>query len=329
MKARALNLFILILAAAFMLLSCAPEAKIPVAGSATGQDMLTLLPADTSAFMVIDWNKAVNLPHLRAMLEEQPELQPYQKKLSSLVDLNKDVYFLAVALAGELKKPGENAVMLVNLKYQKEKFLPASAEKDSTVEYYEGIPYFPMVEIEGSAVICVAFLDSSNMAVGTEKSVKKVIDVYKKKTPNLLTRKDMKSFLKDLNTGALTFSFFSIPPELINQAAAQNPQFKMWENLRYLSAFSDYRNQLYSLEIKLYAQDKNQHQKMAETLTGLKALGLGLAGQMPEITQVLNALEITSTEKYVKVYLSLKQETVDQLRKALKEKAKTLSKEKL
>ncbi|MBC7363525.1 MAG: hypothetical protein H5U07_03135 [Candidatus Aminicenantes bacterium] len=315
-----------ILSALVILSSCTPEARIPVAGSASGQDMLTLLPSDTSAFMVLDWNKIVHLPRFRAMLEQEPELQPYQKKISSFVDLNKDVYFLALAITGDVKKAAENAVMLVNLKYQEEKLLPAETEKDSTLEYYEGVPFFPMVEIEESAVICTAFLDSSNLAIGSEKSIKKIIDVYKKKTSNILSRKDIKTYLKDINTKAMTFSFISLPPELLNQAAAQNPQFKMWDNLRYFSAFSDYRNKLYSAEIKLYAQDKTQHQKMAENLIGLKALALGLAGEFPEITQVLNALEITSTDQYVKIYLSLKDEIIDQLAKALKERTKDLPK---
>lgn len=330
MRPKSFRLFlILILAFLLEFTGCAPEARIPVAGSASGQDMLTLLPSDTSAFMVIDWSRANALPQLKTMLEQEPELQPYRKNLSSFVDLNKDVYYLTLAVAGDLKKPAENFVLLVNLKYQREKLIPAKEEKDSTLEYYEGVPFFPLLEIEESAVVCVAFLDASNIAIGSEKSIKRIIDVYKKKIPGFLTRKEMKTYLKDLNTKALTFSFFSIPPELINQAVSRNPQFKMWENLRYFSAFSDYRNQVYSVEVKLYAQDKNQHQKMAEMLVGLKALGLGLAGQFPEITQVLNALEITSTEKYVKVYLGLKDELVDRMIKLAREKAKDLAREKL
>ena len=37
---------------AWFLPGCGPHARKPVAGSARGQDMLTLLPADTSAFFV-------------------------------------------------------------------------------------------------------------------------------------------------------------------------------------------------------------------------------------------------------------------------------------
>lgn len=324
-----LLMLILILAAILEFSGCSPAARIPVAGSASGQDMLTLLPSDTSALMVIDWNRATVLPQLKKMLEQEPALQSYRKNLSSFVDLNKDVYYLTLAVVGDLNKPAENFVLLINLRYQREKLIPAKDEKDSVIEYYEGIPFFPFLELEESAVICVAFLDASNIAIGSEKSIKKVIDVYKKKIPNFLSRKDMKSYLRDLNTQALTFSFFAIPTELINQAVTKNPQLKMWENLRYFSAFSDYRNQVYSLEVKLYAQNKNQHQKMAEMLVGFKALGLGLAGQFPEITQVLNALEITSTEKYVKVYLSLKDELVDRMIKLARERAKDLIEEKL
>lgn len=302
------------------LVSCAPAPKIPVAGVARGQDMLTLLPAETSAFLVANWNRIINLKLVQKTIEEQKEFQPYQKKIESFVNLKNDVYFVALAIAGEMKKTPENLVLLVNLKYQKDKLIPPEAEKESNLEFYEGIPYFPLIEIEESTMVCLAFLDSSNLALGSEKAIKKIIEVYKGKTPNLLANKNLKTYLKDINMKALSFGLLTIPQDLVKPAVGQNPSLKLIENVRYVSSFSDYRQDSYLTEIKIYARQKEDHKRIAETLTGLKALGLGLSTQTPEISQALDSLEITSSDCYVKVFVNLKEELIEKIKKAIKER---------
>lgn len=79
-----LAVFSLCLILPLVFLSCAPAPKIPVAGQARGQDMLTLLPADTSAFMVADWNRLVNLKAVQKTIEEDKDLAAYRKKLKPL-----------------------------------------------------------------------------------------------------------------------------------------------------------------------------------------------------------------------------------------------------
>lgn len=304
----------------FIIMSCAPAPRIPVAGKARGQDMLTLLPADTSAFLVADWNRLVNLKAVQRTMEEEKELAAYRKKAEAFVNLTRDVYLVAVAVAGDIDKPAENAVLLVNLKYDRSKLIPAESQQESTLEYYEDIPYFPFIEIEESAIGCLAFLDDSNLAIGSEKAVKKVIEVYKGKTPNLLASREKRSYLKDINMNSLTFGWLTVPGGLFKAEAGDNPAFKLMEKVRYISSFTDYRQSSYTAEIKIYAESRNTHQKIAETLSGLKALGLGLSGESPEVGQALNSLEITSGERYVKLYLSLKEDLIEGLKKILKER---------
>lgn len=310
----------LILILPFIFLSCARAPQIPVAGQARGQDMLTLLPSETSAFLVADWNRLMNLKAVQKTMEEEKELAAYRKKAEAFVNLTSDVYLVAVAVVGDLNKPAENAVLLVNLKYDRSKLVPADSQQESNLEFYEGIPFFPFIEIEESAVGCLAFLDGSNLAIGSEKAVKKVIDVYKGKTPNLLSSQEKRRFLKDINLNSLTFGWLTVPSGLLKAGSGDNPAFKLMEKVRYLSSFTDYRQQAYTAEIKVYAESKETHQQIAETLSGLKALGLGLSGQTPEIGQALNSLEITSSERYVKVFLSLKEDLIESLKKVLKEK---------
>lgn len=319
-KNRVLLIVLTVLITTFIFMSCAPAPEIPVAGRARGQDMLTLLPADTQAFLVADWNRLVRLPAVQKTMEEEKELEAYRKKAEAFVNLKTDVFLVALAIAGDMKKPAENAVLLVNIKYDRSKLIPAESQQESSLELYEGIPYFPFIEIEESAIGCLAFLDGSNLAIGSEKAVRKIIDVYKGKIPNLLSSKEKARFLKDINTKSLTFGWLTVPAGLAENVPGENPAFKIVEKVRYISSFSDYRHQSFSSEIKIYADTRENHQQIAEILSGLKALGLGLSGEAAEISQALSSLEITSSERYVKVYLSLKEELIDGLKKTLRDK---------
>ncbi|MCX8160044.1 MAG: hypothetical protein N3G18_03820 [Candidatus Saccharicenans sp.] len=319
-KKRLPAIFSLLFVLPMIFLSCAPPPRIPVAGKASGQDMLTLLPEDTRAFLVADWNRLINLKAVQKTLGEEKELEAYRKKAEAFVNLTKDVFLVAVAVAGDMNRPAENAVFLVNLKYDRSKLIPAESQQESSLEYYEGIPFFPFIEIEESAVGCLAFLDDSNLAIGSEKAVKKIIEVYKGKIPNLLASKEKRPFLKDLNMKAMTFGWLSLPAGLFKNEQGGNPAFKLMEKVRYISSFTDYRQPSYTAEIKIYADSKDSHQKIAETLSGLKALGLGLSGEAPEVGQALNSLEITSGERYVKLYLSLNEDLIEGLKKLLKER---------
>ncbi|MDD8031080.1 MAG: hypothetical protein PHQ25_03680 [Acidobacteriota bacterium] len=316
----------LMLALIISLFSCRPGPKIPVAGQARGQDMLTLLPAETSAFIVANWNQIMNQRLVQKAIAEEKELQPYRQKAEAFFNPEQDLFFVALAMTGEIKKPLENLVLLTNLKYDQQKLVPES-DPDSTLKNYEEIPYFPFIETEGFEA-CLAFLDDSNLALGSEKAIKKVIDTYKGKTPNLLSQPEIKPYLKDINMNALTFTWLTLPAELLREETSENPVLQLAKKVRYISSFSDYRQPNYLTELKVYAEDKKDHQQIAETLTGLKALGLGLSGETPEIGQALDSLEITSSEKYVKIFISLNEELLEKLKRTWQEKnLKSKSKE--
>lgn len=317
--------FCLLLSLAVWLLSgCGPQARKPVAGAALGQDMLTLLPAETSAFLVLDWNRLVNLKLIQARFEQQKELEVYKEKIEAFgLDLKKDIYFLAIAVAGDINKPADGLVALVNLKYQKDKLIPPGNQDQKTgLETYNGISYIPMIEIDGRSIISLAFLDSSNLALGPEAAIKKVIDVYQDKTPNFLSNKSSRSIVKDLNTRAVSFGWLTVPSELLQSKLNQNPSLAPLTKISSISSFSDYKNSAYLNEIKIYAQEKDNLKAIADILTGFKSLGLGLGSQTPELLEALQGVEITSTEKYLKVFISLKEEHLEAINRLIKEKAR-------
>jgi len=264
----------------------------------------------------------MNLEFIQKTISEQKELAPYQKKVEAFsLNLKKDVYFLTVAVTGGMKKAAENLVLLANLKYQKDKLIPPGSDKDSSLEIYNGIPYFPFIEIEESAVVCLAFLDSSNIAIGSEKAVKKVIDVYAGKIPNILSDRNLRPYLKDIDHNSLTWGILASPTDLLQQEISKNPSLKTWENVRYISSFSDYRNGSYLTEIKIYGQDKEQNKRLADVLVGIKAMGVGFTGQVPELGQALDSLEITSSDRYIKVFINLNEELLEKIKKTMKERA--------
>ncbi|MDD8020368.1 MAG: hypothetical protein PHU81_04160 [Acidobacteriota bacterium] len=309
---------------ACFLTGCTSQARKPVVGSALGQDMLTLLPADTSAFFVLDLNRLINLKTIEKKLLEQKEFESYKQKIEAFnLDLKKDVYYLTLAVAGEINKPADGLAAVINLKYQQDKLMPpGTTDKNPEIKTYNGISYFPMIESEGKTIVCLAFLDSSNLALGSEGAIKKIIDVYNGKVPNLLSNKNIQPVIKDLNTRAMTFGWLMVPSQLLESEFNENPSMAPLSKVRSVSSFSDYKNSSYMTEIKIYAGQKDDLKPIADILSGFKSLGLGLGNQTPQLAEVIQGIEITTTEKYLKIFISLNEEQVEAIGKLIKEKGR-------
>ena len=190
----------------------------PTAGSAKAEDMLTLLPKETTGVILIDVNRALNTEVMSKALKEGENAQKYQETIKKLgIDPQKDVYFVAIGLTGSFSGGATSGVGVLNLKYSKDALLAKMKEEGAkfTEGVYEGVSTITVVEDEKfdsgreegrnaekrkaekkprrlksrpcrrpEKVMIGAFLDASNIAIGPEKEVKAVIDVLKKKGEN-------------------------------------------------------------------------------------------------------------------------------------------------
>jgi hypothetical protein len=251
------------------------------------------------------------------LIKENKEYQKYQEIIKEIgVDPQKDVFFVAIGISGEMKQNASSGVGVVNLKYNREKLMAAIKKQDTKLEekIYEGIPLFSSPsEGEGGKRVFGAFLDESNILIGPEKEVQAVIDIFKKKAESIINNKEMMALIKTVNKKAMLWSTFLLPPDQMKTMAEGNPMLSNLQFIKSLSLYFDYKNKGLEAEIKAVGTDEKKNKEVADFLNGLKGLG-GLAGsQKPEVGELINKIEITSAADYVKIYVNIPQDLLDKL----------------
>lgn len=303
--------------------TCAGDKGI-LAGSASGESLMKLLPETTQAVMVIDVNRAMTTTAAAKSLKDEQAKRTYEEFVKSVgIDPMKDVFFVVMGLMGPMDAKEADAAVLVNLRYEKEPLLELI--KGNVVEFieesYSGITlYKGRAEGQADRMACGVFLDGSNILVGTEAAVKAVVDVYQKKSPSMAKNEDMGRALKPVNTSAIAWGAVSIPPGLLGKAIEENPMLKAMEGITALNISFDYKNRNLLVDLRTMGGTKEQNENMAATLNGLKGLGAMMAAQEPVFGEALGGIEISSGADYVRLYATLPEELLQKLQKTAQTK---------
>lgn len=306
------------------LVSCVEQGGLK-AGSATGKSMLQLIPANSHGVLVIDIHRALATDQAAKALKDEKLKQKYDEFVkASGIDPMKDVYLLAVGLAGPMMGQDQEGVILLNLRYNKEQLLGKLKEgvKNLLEETYNGVTIYKGAEAgkPGKKEMAGAFLDDSNIVFGNDKTVRAAIDLYQKKADSVLKNAEMGKVIKAVNTSAVFWGAFTVPPDVIKKAVEQNPMLKPLEGVTGLGMSTDYANQNIIAEIQSLGGTKDQNKQLADTLNGFKAMGAAYASKEPILMDLLNTLEITSGADHVKVYASIPSALLEKAQKMAQEK---------
>ena len=285
----------------------------------TGADAaLALLPQHVQGVVVIDVNKGMTTAVVDKAIKESKEYQKYQEFIKATgIDPQKDVYFLALGVSG-VDQSGEaksSGVGVVNLKYTKETLIAKLKEKATAAEesVYEGVAIFSAKEGESEKPMFAAFLDETHIAVGEEKEVKAVVDVFAKKADNVFKNAELSALIGKANKSAMLWAAFQFPPDMMKGVAASNPMASDLADIKALLVYFDYANKSLQLEIKAMGGDADKNKKLADTLTGFKALGSMAGGEKPEIGELINKIEISSAADSVKIYANVPEDLLNKL----------------
>jgi len=308
----------------FSFIACGKKATTPEAGSATPDDMLTLLPMNAKGVFFVNVNQAMSIEAVDKVIKESKDYKKLEEFVTMTgVDPQKDIYYAAVAMTGDLGKKEEKGVAIINLKYDKEKIVTLMKEKiaeEEDVELeeaeYSGMTVYK-IEGEGEEEMAFSFLDDSNIVAGSEDEVKTVIDIFQKKADNLFKNQALSDLLAKTNKDTLFWGALLIPTEAVDQATAENPMLSNLKDLKAATMNFDYNNMNMIAEIKLMSANAEKNEQIAKMLDGLKAMGGMMAAQKPEIGELLNKIEITSSPEHVRVYASLPQELLDKLKESV------------
>lgn len=321
----------LIVLFAMFLASCAPPLSIK-AGSATAESLVRLLPKTALGVIAIDVNRAMATPSVSKMLQNPQAKQKYDEfvKLTG-IDPMKDVYFVVMGLTATPNATGQEGGGIVNLKYNKDSFLAIMKEKapEFQSESYNGVAIYSNLDgAKTKQTTWAAFLDDSNILFGSEAGVKGIIDVHQKKAESVMKNAAMAGILKSVDKAAMAWGAFSIPPDLVKKGAESIPQLKVLEGVTALTISFDYRLSKFIADIRTAGGTKEQNTSLASTLNGLKGLGAMMGGQEPALAELLNGIEISSGQDFVRLYVSVSEDVMDKLGKAAQAKAEDFMKKK-
>ncbi|MFW6131234.1 MAG: DUF3352 domain-containing protein [Candidatus Aminicenantaceae bacterium] len=312
----------------FSFISCGKKAKAPEAGSASPEDMLSMLPADLTGVIVIDAHRAMTTKMVSDFIEKDENYKEYQEFIDKTgLDPQKDIYFLAVGISENIKEEDEEYVYggktkvgaVLNLKYDKESLLALIKEKQEEEEkkelieeQYKGFTlYTPEDEDED---FMMAFLDESNMALGTADGIKSVIDVYQKEAANVFKNENLYALISDVNRKAMVWGAFTLSEIRKETMVKDNPMFQALKGVSSIAMFFDYKNANLSAEIKVNSIDETKNKKVVEFLIGIKSFGAMAAEENPEIGEIINKIEITSGTDHVKVSANIPEELLQKLK---------------
>jgi hypothetical protein len=297
---------------------CGKKASTPQAGSASAEDMLSFIPHDANGVFFVDVNRAMQTELVNNIIKEDENYAKYQEFIAATgIDPQKDLYFVTAAIFKDISEDSEGAAV-INLKYDKEAIktlLMAKAEeeqKELLEEDYNGVSLFSWEE--GAKEMVISFLDDSNIIAGNTFGVKSIMDVIQKKKENVFTNERLNALLKDANKEAMLWGTMLISSEAVDKVKSGNPMLNNLEGINAASMYFDYKNRNLMTEIKLMSEDAEKNKQVAEMLTGIKALGAMMAAEKPLIGELMGKIEITSGEDHVKLFASIPEEMLDQLK---------------
>jgi hypothetical protein len=310
-----LTLVLLVMAFA----ACGKKAGVPVAGTAKAEDMLSLIPKNSQSVFVIDVHRGINIPFVDKALKTGDDASKYKEAIDKFgLDPQKDVYFAAIGLSQATNAEGKaipQGAGVINLKYDRAKIVDQIKKENPNFkeDVYEGVTIFTVPEKGDEKPMYGAFLDASNVALGTEAGVKAVIDVMKGKAESALKNVELMKLVKATNKTALLWNVTTFTPEQVKQMTDATPMLASLKALQAATMYVDDKNKGLQVEIKALSPDAAKNKEIADMLTGFKALGAMGSAEKPELGEFLNKIEISSSPDNVKIFIDLPEDLLTKL----------------
>jgi hypothetical protein len=299
-------------------MTCKKEAGAPEAGTAKAVDILSLIPVDVQGVIFVDVNNAMSTDFANKMIQDSDDYQKYQEFVEKTgIDPQKDIYYVAVGIAGDLEGDDQEGVAVINMKYDPNTVLglikekAAEEEQEIQEKQYEGHAVYQIWQ-EGEPIE-FSFIDDSNIVAGNEIHVKSVLDVLDKKKDNVFKNKELSAIIDKTNKDAMLWGAILLPPETMEKAASSNPMMGALKSISAIALYFDYKNQNIIAEIMAMSPDAESNKQVAEALTGIKSFGAMAAGEKPELGELLNAIQISSGDDHVKIFAEIPEELIKKL----------------
>ncbi|MFC2169797.1 hypothetical protein ACFLRM_04450 [Acidobacteriota bacterium] len=316
---------IVLLFALFSFISCGKKTPSPKAGTASAEDILSMIPQDAKGVFFVDIHKAMSTEIASKAIEEDKNYQKYQEFIEKTgIDPKEDIYFLAAAATKDIGSENKTGVAIINLKYNADKLISLikeeiKKEQGELIEKdYNGFTVYSTEKEDKKGAF--VFVDASNIVAGIESDVLSVLDVLEKKKENMFKNEALSGLVAQTNKEAIFWGAMIIPSETMAKATSENPMLRSLESLKSASLFFDYQNNSIIAEIKALSDNEEKNKQVADLLNGIKAMGAMASAEKPEIGELMDRVEISYAADHVKISANIPEELVNKLKEMQQKK---------
>jgi hypothetical protein len=323
-----------ILVCALLLVMPACKKKSP--GRLGGEGMLAMVPEGAVMLLAFDFQQFAGLELFDKMLKDDwqkgsgpgkvfANYQDFVQKTG--IDLKKDVYCVTAGLYGELGGDNPQMLGIINLKYDKEKMLGLLRQNNIILaeDNYRGLGIYTLKGDDAKKDVRLAFLNAYNVLIGTEAHIKLAIDLAQNSGKSVLKNAAMMKYVDKLNKDSMFWMAIGNIPDKYKNAPAGGMMPVDLSKAEAFIGYLDYKGKTFSGEFQLISFNEQGNKGIVDMLNGLKALGAMGSAKEPELGQLLNGIQLSSTAEAIKLTFSLPEELMDKLSNKAKDKVKAMA----
>jgi hypothetical protein len=257
------------------------------------------------------------------------------------IDIKRDVYAFTAAWYGGEGQATSSFLGVVTMNYDKAKLLALMNETKSLggEETYQGVSIYkgkddemknkmPGAPMPSEVYVC--FLDNAHVLFGSLDRVKSGIDLSQGKGQSLFADNTFKPYLEKANKTAMAWLVSQVPASARQKPAdsAANSPFKFdFSSVEAVLGEYAYTNHSHNLVLQAVSMNAENNKQLENTLLSLKGFGAMMIPQdMPELGELLNAIQITSGKDNIKMTILCSDALTDKLVNLAKNKAGNMMK---
>jgi hypothetical protein len=309
--------------------------KKKAAGQLSTEDMLTMVPSGPVMLMGFNFQQFSTLELFDKTFKENWQknakanmaFKDYNDFVQQTgIDLQKDVYAVVAAVYGGLESENPDIVGIVNLKYDADKLLTVFKKNgDITAEKaFRNHTLYTLKNKDAKKEMYLAFLDKSNILIGSLQPVKEAIQLSMKEGKSVLQTASLMKYVDKLDKKSMFWLAVGNIPEKMKSAPSGGMMPVDLSKAEAFTAFMDYKAKTFSGEFRMISYNEAGNKQIADMLNGLKSLGAMGSAKEPELAELLNSIQLSSSADHIKLTFSLSEELMNKLGAKAKDKAQTM-----
>jgi len=281
-------------------------------GGADGPDELKYVPADARLVAYANVRDVMNSELRQKVHQMRPESarkDDFEAKTG--IDIERDIDEVVAAMGAESARDHDNPLVIVRGRFDTVRIEGLLREHGAQATDYKGTRLVVHAESADADVrdMALAFMEPGLLAVGSANAVRQAID-RRRGGSNITSNDEVMGLVRDIDDGNAwavgRFDAIANHARLPQEVANQLPPINWF-------AATGHVNGGIRGTLRAEARDDAAAQNLRDVIRGFMALARLQAGAKPELTAMMNSLELGGQGRTVSLAFSVPSEVIDML----------------